>query len=106
MRGCKGNVMENHIGISKGSRIARHVRLRIKKSKHAFGQVARNAVATYIDEQIHAHRGLLTFRTDRCEGEEEVKVRVIVSKGRVYLSRHKASGFQSSVKGRPPGVVA
>lgn len=33
-------------------------------------------------------------------------VPVLVSKGRVYLSRHKASGFQSSVKGRPPGVVA
>ncbi|XP_060821126.1 uncharacterized protein LOC132909915 [Bombus pascuorum] len=40
---------------TKGTSNARHVRLRIRKSKHAFGQVARNVVAISMCG-LHARR--------------------------------------------------
>ncbi|XP_043580236.1 uncharacterized protein LOC122566686 isoform X4 [Bombus pyrosoma] len=66
---------------TKGTSNARHVRLRIRKSKHAFGQVARNVVAISMcglharriqaEKQVKPWQTMLTEKkqtTHRCIG--------------------------------------
>ena len=45
---------------SKGTSNARHVRLRFRKSKHAFGQVARNVIAISMSDSTRG--GTYTFQ--------------------------------------------